>query len=43
MDRRAKAPLPEVEEIVRENEGVMLEQVTELAHLNQESVVQTFL
>ena len=38
MDRRAKAPLPEVEEIVRENEGAMLEQVAELAHLNQESV-----
>ena len=33
----------EVMEIVRENEGAMLEQVAELAHLHQESVFQTFL
>ena len=43
MDRRGKVALQEVEEIVRENEGAMLEQVAELAHLNQESVFQTFL
>ena len=40
MDRRGKVALPEVEEIVQENEGAMLEQVAELAHLNQESVLQ---
>ena len=39
MDQRGKVPLQEVEEIVRENEGAMLEQVAELAHLNQESVL----
>ena len=38
MDRRGK----EVEEIVRENEGAMLEQVAELAHLHQESVFESF-
>ena len=40
MYRRGKVALPEVEEIVQENEGAMLEQVAELAHLNQESVLQ---
>ena len=40
MDRRGKVALTEVEEIVQENEGAMLEQVAELAHLNQESVLQ---
>ena len=43
MDQRGKdPPSAEVEEIVRENEGAMLEQVAELAHLHQESVFQTF-
>ena len=40
MYRRGKVALPVVEEIVQENEGAMLEQVAEFAHLNQESVLQ---
>ena len=40
MDQRGKVALLEVEEIVQENEGAMLEQVAEFAHLNQESVLQ---